>query len=88
VNPSKSEHRWTLEYDSDVTSYFYLLRELGTGLRAAVKSLASSFPADAHKIQEDPETWEWLEARHWITFVVDRDKHWIYVTNIESATVE
>ncbi len=80
--------RWTLEIDRQVAGYLYLLREEGHELRNALHSLsANPFPHDAQIIQDEPETWEWLEARHWILYVVDRPKHWICVTVIESATV-
>jgi len=79
---------WTLEYDSEVIAHLYLLREDGVAIRQAVRSLAKGIPAEARQIQDDPETWEWLEARHWITFVIDRGKQWIYVSGVESATIE
>jgi hypothetical protein len=36
------------------------------------------------------EVWEWIEAQHWIVFFVDRtpNRRWIYVADVESATVE
>jgi len=81
---------WTVERVRKVTAYLVELRETGTDLRAAVKSLQEGIPADAYKIQEEPESWQWLEARHWITFVVDRtpNRRRIIVTVVESATVE
>jgi hypothetical protein len=51
--------------------------------------LQQGIPPDAHKLQDDPEPWEWLEARHWITFVVvERNLQWLYVIDVESATIE
>jgi hypothetical protein len=41
-------------------------------------------PDDARQLREAPEIWEWLEARHWITFIVDRDIKRIHVTDVET----
>jgi hypothetical protein len=82
------EARWTLEYDSDVTRYLYTLRETGNNVRKAIRSLSQGIPSDARRIQDDPETWEWLEARHWITFVVDQARKWIYISDVSSATID
>ena len=85
-----SREYWTVERVRKVTNYLVELREAGTNIRAAVKSLQQGIPADAYQIQEDPETWQWLEAQHWITFVVTRtpNRRWIVVTVLESATEE
>ncbi len=82
-----SEAYWAVERERTVTAYLIGLRGAGENVRAAVNSLHRGIPADAQRVQEHPETWRWLEARHWITFVVDRSKQWIYVTVVESATV-
>ncbi|MFN8486647.1 MAG: hypothetical protein U0350_03585 [Caldilineaceae bacterium] len=80
---------WTVRRARHVVAYLISLREAGEDLRLAINSLHLGPPEDAHKLQDDPETWEWLEARHWITFVVaDRNQKWLYVTDVESVTVE
>jgi hypothetical protein len=79
---------WTLLYDPDVIRYLYSLRESGANIRSAVRLLSLGIPEDARQLREDPEIWEWLEARHWIIFAVDRRGKRIYVTNVMSATVE
>jgi hypothetical protein len=73
---------WTVERVRKVTADLVELREAGTDLRAAINLLHQGIPEDAYKIQEEPETWQWLEARHWITFVVNRtpNRRWIVVT--------
>jgi hypothetical protein len=83
-----SRDKWTVARVRKVTTYLVELRESGTDIRAAIRSLQQGIPADAYLIQEDPETYQWLEARHWITFVADRARRWIYVTVVESATEE
>jgi hypothetical protein len=76
---------WTVFPHCTVVSYLYTATD---ELRAAVKSLQHGIPAGAYKLQDHPETWEWIEARHYITFVIiDRDKRRIGVTEIESTTV-
>jgi len=60
---SQTGEYWTLRYHPEVTRYLYELREAGGEIRKAVKSLAKGIPTDARKIQDAPETWEWLEAR-------------------------
>ena len=79
---------WTVERKRSVVVYFIQLREAGADLRSAINTLSAGIPADAYKIKDYPETWQWLEARHWITFVVDHEKHWLSVTLVESATVD
>lgn len=79
---------WTLEYDQEVVQYLVGLRESGSEIRRAVTSLQKGIPDEARKIQDSPETWEWLEARHWITFEVDAAKKWIYIADVlESSEV-
>ncbi|MEM7129352.1 MAG: hypothetical protein AAF702_23675 [Chloroflexota bacterium] len=77
---------WTLEYDKEVVQYLIGLRESGGEIRKVIKSLQNSFPEDAQKIQDIPETWEWLEARHWITFEIDRAKKWIYIADVSEIS--
>lgn len=79
---------WTVERRRSVVHHLIHLREEGVDLRRAIESLHHGVPEDARMLQDAPETWEWLEARHWITFVVDRDRRWILVTDIESAAIE
>lgn len=79
---------WTVERCLSVVHHLIGLREAGADLRRAIESLHQGVPEDARKLQDDPETWEWLEARYWITFVADRNRRWILVTDLESATVE
>ncbi len=79
---------WTLEYAQSVARYLIDLRESGADVRKAIRSLAQGIPEEAQQIQEQPETWKWLEARHWITFIVDHSRHWIYISHVESATIE
>ena len=80
---------WTVRRARHVVAYLIELREQGAELRQAVHSLHLGIPEDAHKVADEPETWEWLEARHWITFVIaDRNQRWLYVTDVESATIE
>lgn len=79
---------WTVFRHRNVTEYLVALREAGEEIRAAVKSLQHGIPSEAWKKQEHPETWEWIEARHYITFVVlDHEKRWIGVTEVEAITV-
>lgn len=73
---------WILVRDSEVVTYLYNLRESGTELRQAINSLSNGIPEGARKIQDAPETWEWPEARHWITFVVNRERSLIYVAEV------
>lgn len=82
-----NEEYWTLGREYGVTAYLIGLREAGVEVRAAVSSLQRGIPEDADKVQDEPETWRWLEARHWIVFTVDRSRKWIKVTLVESATV-
>jgi hypothetical protein len=84
-----SHEYWTVERARDVTAYLIRLRESGEVLRAAINALHAGIPEAAYQVEDDPEIWEWLEARHWITFVVDRtlNRRRIIVTNVESATV-
>jgi len=81
---------WVVARSSVATAYLVGLREEGRALRQAIHSLQRGIPEDAYQIQEEPETWEWLEARHWITFIVDRipNRRTIQIIYIESATVE
>lgn len=81
---------WTVERDREVVQYLVGLREIGAELRQAINSLHAGIPEDAYKIQDNPETWRWLEARHWITFIVDRshNRRWLVVTTVLSATVK
>lgn len=80
---------WTVYRARHVVAYLAVLRTEGEELRRVIHMLQSGIPDDARKLQETPETWEWLEARHWITFVVvDRSKQWLYVTDVESATIQ
>jgi hypothetical protein len=80
---------WMIQRARSVVAYLIALREHGEELRQAIQSLQQGIPPDAHKIQDEPETWEWLEARHWIIFViVDHNLRWLAVTDVESATVE
>jgi hypothetical protein len=83
-----SQPYWAVERKRSVVQYLISLREAGREIRAAINSLHMGIPEDAHKIQDNPETWEWLEARHWITLLVEQDRRWIYVTDVESATIE
>ena len=83
--------RWTIFRRRAVNEYLIALHEAGEEIRAAVESLQYGIPADAYKVQgspETPETWEWIEARHYNTFVIlDYEKRWLGVTEIESITV-
>lgn len=85
-----SQQYWTLERARQVAAYLIELREAGVESRAAINSLSQGIPQDARMIQEHPETWQWLEARHWITFVVTNspNQKWITITSVESATVK
>ena len=81
---------WSLEYDREVVQYLVSLRESGSEIRKAIKSLQHGIPDDARKVQDVPETWEWPEARHWITIKVDRERKWIYIADVsemEEGTV-
>jgi hypothetical protein len=81
---------WTVERARHVTAYLIGLRESGAALRAAINALHAGVPENAYQVTDEPEMWEWLEARHWITFVVSRtpNRRTITVTHVESATVE
>lgn len=81
---------WVVTRLPEITAYTIELREAGTELRAAINALHKGIPQDAYKTAEEPETWEWLEARYWITFIVDRtpNRKRIIVTVVESATEE
>lgn len=80
---------WTLIRFRDVVSYLYSLRDAGSELRAAIQSLEHGIPEDAEKIQEEPELpetselWEWLQAYHWITFIVDHEARDITIIGVE-----
>jgi hypothetical protein len=79
---------WTIFRHQEVNRYLISLREAGEEIRAAVRSLENGIPADAWKKGENPETWEWIEARHYITFVIlDDEKRWLGVTAVEPITV-
>lgn len=82
------EAYWMVLRLPEVTAYTIELRDAGAALRAAINSLHTGVPQAAYKTQDAPETWEWLEARHWLTFVVDRtpNRKRIIVTVVESAT--
>ena len=75
---------WTLIRHPDVVKYLYELRESGSDLRGAIKSLGDGIPEDARNLVESPETWEWPEAKHWITFIVDRERMTITISEVSS----
>lgn len=79
---------WTVERVQAVVAYLIALREAGVEVRAAVNRLTHGIPSDAYQISDTPETWQWIEARHWITFTVDRNRRWIIVTVVQSTTLE
>ncbi len=85
-----SQNYWLVERVRTVAAYLIELREAGTDLRAAIKKLQQGIPEDAYQTQEEPETWQWIEARHWITFVVDRtpNRRRIIVTVVASTDEE
>ena len=75
---------WTVIRDRDVLQYLYASTP---ELRAAVWSLSKGVPPDARKVQDVPETWEWAEARHWITFIVNRKGLLIYVSDVSEIRI-
>lgn len=77
---------WTLEYDSEVAQYLVNLRESGAEITNAIKSLQKGIPDDARKVQEHPETWEWMDSRHWITFEVHSSNKWIYIADVSEIS--
>ena len=81
---------WDVRRHQTVTTYLNRV-DAPPGLNEAISRLFDGIPDDArhlHTRQDGVEVWEWLEARHWIVFTVDRtvNRRTIRITEIESAT--
>ena len=88
--------KWTVARHRDVVAYLVTgdlaINAERKAIRAAIESLESGVPDDAHFMRTDDATglpmYRWLEARHWVHFIVNEQDQWIRVLRIESATVE
>jgi hypothetical protein len=84
--------RWDVRKHPTVIAYVNRV-DAPSELNAAIARLFAGIPDDAKHLytrSDAIEVWEWLEARHWITFTVDRtvNRQTIRVVEIESATEE
>lgn len=82
--------RWDVRKHPTVIAYVNRV-DAPPDLNAAISRLFDGIPDDArhlHTRQDGTEVWQWLEARHWIVFTVDRtvNRRTIRVVEVESAT--
>lgn len=78
---------WTLRYDARVTSYLIGLRDYGTEIRRAVRSLADDpEPEDAEQIGDN--IYLWRVASHHITYLKNDERHELTIALVEPITSE
>ncbi len=76
------KQQWRVHRNIEVTSYLVGLRYDGVAIRAAIESLKENgIPPNATLTQE-PNTYLWLAAEHWIVAVKEENNQAIYVTAI------
>jgi hypothetical protein len=82
--------RWDVRKHPTVIAYVNRI-DAPKELNSAIARLFAGIPDDAkllHTRKDGIEVWEWLEARHWIIFTVDRtvNRRTIRVIEVESST--
>lgn len=82
------KQHWRVHRSIAVVQTLISLRAAGNELRAAINQLITEgLPADA-VLTEEPDTWEWQAADHWIVCVKDDEQKSLHVTEVAPVEEE